>query len=484
MSTVRTIKMWFASRPQGELWGALPAVLLGLAWAAFGLMLLFTHPDRIREYYGATAIRALAVRDYKTARVASQRHLLSWPDDAREQNEYELALAWFGLGQNQAGAAMLNLAAPVDQPGYAPAQLLLARYLLNWPHMTEPLRQQAERHLNHFLDQGTNTGEAHEMLGQIEFQRGEWAAAQTNLLAAVATQPDAGLLLAVLARKAGDTNAMEHWSGVALDYYYGRVTKAAADDPPDRLGWAQTLSIRENYPEAIHLLEAGVKQSGVAVYAPALAELYAYWAAKVAREEPDNLAGQLKLLQQGLAYQPQDFRLLEPLLALSQPAGADLTSARQILTNVREDQSAVAPLAQLLLAMDAAEVGDTGVAASAYARAFQQDPSLKVVANNLVLLLVLTKQPDLTRALALVQPMVEVMPNQPDFRNTRGQIYVKLGKWAAAVDDLEYALPLVLDKSATHTALAEAYQNLGMSALAAEHARLAHSPAPAGPAGQ
>jgi len=99
-------------------------------------------------------------------------------------------------------------------------------------------------------------------------------------------------------------------------------------------------------------------------------------------------------------------------------------------------------------------------------------------------LLVLTKQPDLTRALALVQPMVEVMPNQPDFRNTRGQIYVKLGKWAAAVDDLEYALPLVLDKSATHTALAEAYQNLGMSALAAEHARLAHSPAPAGPAGQ
>ena len=38
--------------------------------------------------------------------------------------------------------------------------------------------------------------------------------------------PDAGLMLAIIARKAGDTNEMEHWSGVALDYYYNRVTKA------------------------------------------------------------------------------------------------------------------------------------------------------------------------------------------------------------------------------------------------------------------
>jgi Tfp pilus assembly protein PilF len=474
MSITRTIKTWLGTRPCGELWGALPALLLGLAWAAFGVLLLSSHPARTRDYYAAVATKALATRDFKTARVASQRHLLSWPNAAREQTGYELSQALLGLGQDQAGGALLNLAAPLDQPGYAPAQLLLARYLLSQTKVTEPLRQQAELHLNYALDQTNLASVAHEMLGQLQFQRGEWAAARTNLLAAVDTQPEAGLMLAIIARKAGDTNEMEHWSGVALDYYYNRVTKATADDPPARLGWAQTLSIRENYAEAIQLLEAGVKQSGVAVYAPALAELYAYWAAKLAREEPENLAPWLELLRQGLVYQPQDFRLLEPLLALSSP-GAAATTPPAALTNVLTN-SEVAPLAHLLLANDAAENGDAAEATREFTQALEPAPDLKVVANNLILLLVLTKQPDLPRALALVQPLVAAYPSQPDFRNTRGQIFAAQGKWADAVDDLEYALPLVRDPAATHLALARVYHNLGMPALAAEHERLARPP--------
>jgi len=480
MSEPRTNQTRPAARSHEDLWGAIPAVLLALAWGAFGLMLLTAHPVHTRDYYTALAAKALAGRDFKTARVASQRLLLSWPDTDREKNEYNLALALFGLGQNQAGGALLNLAAPVDQPGYAPAQLLLAHFMLTQQQVTEPLRRQAELHLNQVQDAGTNLDEARALLGQIEFQRGDWETAKSNLLAAVTTRPDAGLMLAVIARKAGDTNAVWQWSGVALDYYYNRVTKATADDPPDRLGWAQTLSLRENYAEGIQLLLDGVRQSGATVYAPALGELYAYSAAKLARDEPDNLAARLKLLQSGLGFQPQDIRLLAPLLALTSPHATNSAATRQNLASAVADDAA-APLAHLLLGNLAAENGDDHTARQEITQAFQLSPKLKVVANNLVLLLVLTKDPDLSRALALVQPLVTTLPNQPDFRNTRGQIYVKQGRWAAAVDDLEFALPQVLDKSATHAALAQAYAQLGMSALAAEHARLAREPAAPAP---
>jgi len=186
------------------------------------------------------------------------------------------------------------------------------------------------------------------------------------------------------------------------------------------------------------------------------------------------------LLQSGLGFQPQDIRLLAPLLALTSPHATNSAATRQNLASAVADDAA-APLAHLLLGNLAAENGDDHTARQEITQAFQLSPKLKVVANNLVLLLVLTKDPDLSRALALVQPLVTTLPNQPDFRNTRGQIYVKQGRWAAAVDDLEFALPQVLDKSATHAALAQAYAQLGMSALAAEHARLAREPAAPAP---
>jgi len=88
-------------------------------------------------------------------------------------------------------------------------------------------------------------------------------------------------------------------------------------------------------------------------------------------------------------------------------------------------------------------------------------------------LLALGNPPDLPQALAIAQLLVEKFPDQPHFRDTRGQVLVKLGRWDDAVKDLEYALPRLNDKSATHTALAQVYENLGLRDLAAEHERLA-----------
>jgi hypothetical protein len=48
-----------------------------------------------------------------------------------------------------------------------------------------------------------------------------------------------------------------------------------------------------------------------------------------------------------------------------------------------------------------------------------------------------------------------------------------LGRSQEAIPDLEFALPLLASKRAAHTALAEAYRNLGLRDLAADYGRLA-----------
>ena len=131
---------------------------------------------------------------------------------------------------------------------------------------------------------------------------------------------------------------------------------------------------------------------------------------------------------------------------------------------------------------DALQHGDTELAAKHFKLAFELGPNLPVVANMMALMLAIGKEPDLPRALALVQSVADKYPNEPDVRNTRGTILVKLGRWDEGVKDLEFALPKLRVKGPTHASLAVAYRNLGLSDAANEHERLAREPAaPAAP---
>ena len=73
--------------------------------------------------------------------------------------------------------------------------------------------------------------------------------------------------------------------------------------------------------------------------------------------------------------------------------------------------------------------------------------------------------------------VLEKFPDTPGFRETRGQILVRMGRWQQAVTDLEFALPSQVSKRGTHKALAEAYRGLNLRDLAAEHERRASEPA-------
>ncbi len=61
------------------------------------------------------------------------------------------------------------------------------------------------------------------------------------------------------------------------------------------------------------------------------------------------------------------------------------------------------------------------------------------------------------------------MPDHPYFRDTRGQILVKLGRYQDAIPDLEVALQAPELAKDVHRALALAYEGLGLKDLAEAH---------------
>ena len=479
MNVIWLIRMWFETRLYRRLWRSLPVLLVGLAWVGFAIALVFAKPAVTQSFYSALATRALAAQDFQTARVACHRLLLSWPG-ARGPGMFNLGLALFGLGQAPEGSALIEVAAR-EKPGYVPAHLFIARQLLMQTTVTPVRVQQAERHVTQALEVDPNSIEAHLVLGRLYFQMRNWEAAKDHLEAVVLVRPETAILLASAAKADKDDIGARRWADRATEHFRGKIEKTKQENPMDRMAWATALSIQERYAEAVGILEAGRKKADSKVYASGMASIYADWAAQVAKTDSRNVALRLKLLQQGLECEPQSLPLLELLLPLTHLSGAEAKDADAMLTRMLAEGGSSAML-HFVLGNDAFQRGNTELAHKQFKLAFELGPNLPVVANMMALMLAVGKEPDLPRALAISQTVVEKYPNEPDVRNTHGTILVKLGQWEEGVKDLEFALPKLRVKGPTHASLAVAYRNLGLSDAANEHERLAREPAaPAAP---
>jgi Flp pilus assembly protein TadD len=172
---------------------------------------------------------------------------------------------------------------------------------------------------------------------------------------------------------------------------------------------------------------------------------------------------------------PQHPGLVKLLIDTSRLAGAEGQAARSTLTRLLA-QGEPPALIHFLLGNDAWQRGHLAEARTQMSLAFKAAPQMPYVANNMAMLLALSTPPDLERALATIQSVLTNAPGDPDFRDTRGKILLKLARYQEAITDLEFALPLLKSSASTHKALAQAYQPLGLAQLAQEHLRLAEAP--------
>jgi tetratricopeptide (TPR) repeat protein len=480
---------WIRTRPYGRLWRSLPALAAGLACAGFGLVLVTWSPARMASRYTLLVDHALAVHDFNTARVASQRRL-ALGISSRPETLFKMAEALESLEQHAESLAILTRLAPGDHAGYGPAHVVLAETLLSRGLLTAPVLRAVELHLAYVDQLQPNSGaargmkkflygqfqaweagktnklsldpkslETHEVAGWAYFQMQDWKAAKPHLVAEAGNNPTVNFMLADLARATGDAAGMRHWNEQAEQVYRDKVGGAKADEPSDRLSWVQAELRLGRFDAARQILENGEKLSGTNLYAPALASLYAAWAQELRQTDPGNLPERLQRIQQGLACNPMNLDLIAQLAALSHLTGPAAKSAEETLNKLLAEGPAAA-MRLSFLGMAAWQQGDQETAQKYMKRAYELSPNLPDVANNMALMMALSDQPNLDGALNIVQPLLKKYPEQPHYRETRGEILVLQGNFEEGIRDLEFALPRLNDPEGTERTLGRAYRLL------------------------
>jgi tetratricopeptide (TPR) repeat protein len=261
-------------------------------------------------------------------------------------------------------------------------------------------------------------------------------------------------------------------------YFRERLEKEPGD-LDSRLLCAWALVFQKRYREAIELIEGGAALNDPVIVRKAVAVVTTAWAREVHAEKGD--ANQvLALTSAALKADPSNANALMLLTDLTR----DVVAGKQSIGLLKQ-QLAIGEspwLIHLILGTRSLELGNMDEGAEHLEQAVKLNPSAAVAMNNLAWTLANQEPVDLGRAETLAGQAVQLAPGNPQIRETRGQIYVKRGRWKEALTDLEAVLPVYSRDGAlarqlpqVHESLATAYENLGNADMARRHRELKES---------
>lgn len=469
---------WWHDRDFHLLGAAVPALLCGLTGVGITAAAL-AMPQQDREAnYLREARRRFQAGDYAGALTCYDR--LQSREEGRPEVLYGLALASEALGQPHRAVQIMEQLAPADRQGYAPAHLWWGRQLLRTPNATSAVWQAAEAHLLRALEgELEDRSEAEALLGQLYLNLGKFDRAEPYLQRAASERPQLRLALARLYAAQGAREPARAEARQALEYFRG-AAQLDLHDHQARLLWAEAALFLEDFAGTVSILREGLTGTAASLYRPALAKAFVAWADHLAADPKASPTDRLALLEQALRYDPSHPDLIMQLWAFTKAKTEAADKARETLHDLLATGKATG-LVHLALGMDAWDRGQSDQALFHLEQAYRLAPHLGVVANNLAWVLANSHPPDLTRALSLINSVLERWPNDPMLRDTRAFILGKQGKWKEALADLQVALPAVAERPEIHHRLAEAYDQLHMPEMADRHRQLAKSKAAAQP---
>jgi len=145
--------------------GAIPAIIAMVLIAAALAAVASQRQQALETRYAQDAEQAMQSGDFETARVCYERLLQTHDGDPAFL--FGLARALENLGQRAEAGQLIQLLAPVDRPGYVPAQLVLSERLLYSPVHSAKSFDLAEQHLRRVLEADPNNLEALTMMAAL-----------------------------------------------------------------------------------------------------------------------------------------------------------------------------------------------------------------------------------------------------------------------------------------------------------------------------
>jgi len=231
----------------------------------------------------------------------------------------------------------------------------------------------------------------------------------TNLLQEAPQYRDAQLQLGLLALARGKPKDAEAIFRKLLEPGPGQ-----GNDPRMAMGLAEAYASQNNLDMSLQVLAEEVKKS------PGLAVLRQTWADTAVRAGKYDLAiEQYKTL---LAAEPKSLDA-HLRLAETQRLKGDLPAAIATLQSATQMAPNSVPAA-VSLAFTLQIAGRANEARPQYQRAIQLDPNNALAMNNLAYLIAETGK-DLEEALQLAQRATQKAPNEPNYSDTLGWIYLK-----------------------------------------------------------
>lgn len=470
LSTIAGFAMrWLQTRHYWQLVGGIPAFLLALPLAYCVVRMPFYGADAKAKHYRAAAIAAIDQQDYETAELYYRK--LHQLDAMNELAEFQAAHNAYQSGNEQTGIAQFKKLAPADRPGFAPAHLWLAQWYLSKASGLEEAAalELAETHLQFALDRDPGNPQARS-LRALHFERaGRFEEALVELREVVKYIPSEGLTMARIYARQGRWLEAQREIDSVLRIYAEKQGRANELTPVEFLIWSEAYWIRGEQDRAFGVLEQAVEAHPNDVQlSDRLFEQYMYRVSSLATQH-DSQAEQLRLLKRCWQLKPDE---PDPLIMISEMAvqpGEAGQAARMFVRDMMQSDTPPPALYSIMGTVAASE-GQFDEAVGYLERACQAQPDDAQSLNNLAWVL-LQQQRDLERAFKLSSQAVLLDPQVPIYRETRGQLLVRLGHYEEAIPELEFALNGLGDEASIHEALAIAYERLGKPELAEAHRR-------------
>jgi tetratricopeptide (TPR) repeat protein len=459
---------WTATRPLKKLLWGLPALLLVMPILAATAWGAYWGKEAIATRYKLALTETLEKKDYSKTQLL-ERKLSEFGIDTA-LSDFNTAKALERDGELAKAYDRMQRLAPVEAPGYPMAHIWLIQHLLSGkldlPEVE--VHRLAGIHLQHVASLGIRGPE-------IDMMRAAWLTQDNKLAEAAAllkplvhrypsaaverfridlalNQPEQARLDA---REVCDQLRRERQNGTSLsDHEYESWVAAAqmlaSRDESREIGQAWL----EHFPES-----AGARKN---IAALSLQEFDRMFTGTDAN--PQELAARLRTGFE-LANVTENMQDRIVLLYQQQAARPEL---RALFAELAKSPDLPPGLAEAL-GTAAALSGDLSQARKYLRMAIAADPGNAVSWNNLAYVLLQTPDPPLDEALDATNKALTLVPNDYRFRQTRGEVLVKLHRWQEAVDDLEFALNGAPDAPTIHQSLAQAYEALGNKELAAAH---------------
>lgn len=464
---------WCHTRQYLQLIGGIPAVLLSLPLLYCAVRLPFYGSAAKAQSYRRAAEAALLARDRTTADLYHRK--LTQLGAMNEWVEFQAACQAYEAGEQIDSIAVIRRLAPDSEPGFVPAHVWLARWYLEGKSelSADQARDRAEEHLQHALRREPKHPAARSLRSYQRQRGGHWDDAIRDMETVVRQVPEQGLSLAQLYVSQGRWQAAAYEARKVVSLLAAKSHSAAALTAQEYGLWSAAHLFLGQTEAAEQVLQTGLRQY------PQDQRLrdhvYDLCLSQASRSRVQSVQSPAKIVQwltQACQLHPDRD---EPLLLLGQLSAADSRLGQQARTTLDQLAAATPPPPRLHAVMGSIAYarGDPVGARMHLEQACQQNPQDAQSLNNLAVLLDTEPPVDQVRALELVTAALAFDPRNTMYRETRGQILLRLQRYAEAVTDLEYALNGLGDQPKIHAALATAYDKLGQVEVARMHRQLA-----------